>query len=155
VNFVALKNLKKEVENTKYELHILVTLSPLPVYDVPSTLLHKKRPGMQTCRSWKPRYDIFNLWDTNLLNVFLSTLTPILMSGCSCTIIVTMQRSIILYYIILYYIILYYIFQCHVFAQSPPFWRPIDTYPVKFAPLPICAKMFHSQFYLVATAIPV
>jgi len=35
--------------------------------------------------------------------------------------------------------------KCHVFAQSPPGQH--------FAPLPICVKMFHSQYYL-GKAIP-
>jgi hypothetical protein len=44
--------------------------------------------------------------------------------------------------------------QWHVFAPSPPDRRPSDTLPSQhFAPLQICAKIFHSQYYLIATAI--
>jgi len=38
--------------------------------------------------------------------------------------------------------------QYHVFAQSPPGRHPNDKYPV-----PICIKMFHSQYCLVGTVI--
>ena len=46
--------------------------------------------------------------------------------------------------------------QCHLFAHSPPDRRPNNKYPVKhFVTLLICVKMFHSQYYLVATVIHV
>ena len=41
---------------------------------------------------------------------------------------------------------------CHVFAQSPPGRGPNDKFPIK-TQLPICVKMFHSQYHLVATVI--
>jgi len=118
VSFFVLQKSKEGSGSYKLRFAHFIYISPLPVHDLPSALLHKKRPGTQTCQRSKLRNDIFNLWDTKLLNVFLSTFTQILMSGCSCIIIVTMQWSIILYYIICYvtllcYVILYYML-CYV-----------------------------------------
>ena len=41
--------------------------------------------------------------------------------------------------------------QCHVLAQSLSGWRPSDKYSQHFASLPICVKMFHSQYSLEET----
>jgi len=44
--------------------------------------------------------------------------------------------------------------QCHVFSQSPPGRCPNDKMSSQhFALLPICVKIFHPQYYLVAYVI--
>jgi len=44
--------------------------------------------------------------------------------------------------------------QCHVFAQSQPGWGHSDKFPFQTQkPLPICVKMFHSHYCLLAPVI--